>query len=225
MRFHGTDHGPLEATPIYRKSLPMARALDETTLIAWEMNGSALPLENGFPARIVVPGWTATYWIKHVSGIEITAQPDTGFWMQTAYRVPRGLFPTAAPFASQDTETTSAVTDLVVNAQIADPVAGARVAAAGFEVTGIAWDNGSGIRAVEVSADDGKTWVAATLGEDPGRFAFRPWRHFVAGVAAGAVGLRVRATANSGARQPDGLVFNPSGYHNNAVGSVRVLAA
>jgi DMSO/TMAO reductase YedYZ molybdopterin-dependent catalytic subunit len=225
VRFHGTDHGPLDDTPIFRKSLPIARAMDPNTLIAWEMNGAPLPLANGFPARIVVPGWAATYWMKHVADIEITSKADDGFWMQKAYRVPRSLFPAAAPFASQDTAQTSPVTDLVVNTLLTDPVEGARVHMGGFEVRGIAWDGGSGIRQVEVSVDDGKTWQAATLGKDPGPYAFRTWRHPIARVQRGEVALRVRATANSGAVQPEQLVFNPAGYNNNVIRTVRAVAA
>jgi hypothetical protein len=225
VRFHGSDHGPLDDTPIFRKSLPIARAMDPNTLIAWEMNGAPLPLPNGFPARIIVPGWTATYWMKHVSDIEITAHADDGFWMQKAYRVPRNLFPAAAPFPSQDNAQSSAVTDIVVNSLITEPVEGAHIRAGDFEVKGIAWDGGSGIQQVEVSVDDGKTWQAAKLGKDLGPFAFRPWLFPIARTMRGEVALRVRATANSGAAQPDKLVFNPAGYHNNAVRTVRVVAA
>lgn len=225
VRFHGSDHGPLSETPIFRKSLPMARALDPTTLIAWEMNGTRLPLENGFPARIIVPGWTATYWMKHVSSIDITSAEDDGFWMQKAYRVPHGVFPAAAPFPSQGTAQNSPVTDIVVNTLVTDPVADSRVHAGGFEVRGIAWDGGSGIHQVEVSIDEGKTWQTAKLDKDLGPFAFRAWRHPIARVAPGPVALRVRATANNGAVQPDQLIFNPAGYHNNAVRTVHVVAA
>jgi hypothetical protein len=138
------------------------------------MNGSPLPLENGFPARIVVPGWTATYWMKHVSAIEITSQADDGFWMQKAYRVPRSLFPAAASFVSQDTAQTSPVTDIVVNTLVTNPVEGARVRAEDLEVKGIAWDGGSGIRQVDVSLDDGKTWKSANLGQDLGPLRSAP---------------------------------------------------
>ena len=223
VRFHGTDRGPLDETPIFRKSLPVVRAMDPNTLIAWEMNGAPLPLENGFPARIIVPGWTATYWMKHVSAIEITSQADDGFWMQKAYRVPRSLFPAAASFASQDTTQTSPVTDIVVNTLVTDPVDGARVRAGDLEVKGIAWDGGSGIRRVDVSVDDGKTWKSASLNRDLGPFAFRAWHCQIAGTKRGNIALRVRATANSGAIQPDQLVFNPAGYNNNAVRTLRLV--
>ncbi len=67
---NGADRAAMESSPDYVKSIPMWKALDENTLIAYEMNGEPLPHWNGFPARIVVPGWTATYWMKHVTATE-----------------------------------------------------------------------------------------------------------------------------------------------------------
>ena len=225
VQFHGTDRGAITTTPIFRKSLPMARAMDENTLIAWEMNGSPLPLRNGFPARIVVPGWTATYWMKHVASIVISRKPEQGFWMQKAYRVPTGMFPSTIPFPSQANAQTTPITDIVVNALVTNLADGASVPADGFDVTGLAWDGGSGIREVEVSADGGRTWAKAMLGNDLGRFAFRPWHFRVAPVVPGTVDLRVRATANNRAVQPDTLKFNPAGYHDNVIQALSLAAA
>jgi DMSO/TMAO reductase YedYZ molybdopterin-dependent catalytic subunit len=91
--FNGSDRAPLEATPAFAKSIPTWKAMEENTLIAYEMNGAPLPHWNGFPARIVVPGWAATYWVKQVSEIRALSQPLAGFWMSTAYRIPKGKFP------------------------------------------------------------------------------------------------------------------------------------
>ena len=73
--FNGGDRAPLEATPAFEKSIPAWKALDENTLVAFEMNGAPLPHWNGFPARVVVPGWSATYWMKQVVRIRALAQP------------------------------------------------------------------------------------------------------------------------------------------------------
>ena len=81
MEFNGADSGALEATPDFVKSIPAWKAMDENTLIAWEMNGEPLPHWNGAPARIIVPGWTATYWMKQVVSIRAIVKPLTGFWM------------------------------------------------------------------------------------------------------------------------------------------------
>jgi DMSO/TMAO reductase YedYZ molybdopterin-dependent catalytic subunit len=223
--FRGADGPVLDATPPFRKSLPVARAMDGEVLLAWEMNGDKIPIWNGYPLRLIVPGWTGTYWMKHLARIDVLAKPLDSFWMQKAYRVPRGMFPVAHPFSSQDNDKTSPITEIVVNSLITAPLAGADVPLGGFEVRGIAWDGGSGIAKVEVSADGGATWAAATLGQDLGRFAFRPWSFTVPAVAPGPVRVLARATNAAGATQPDKLLFNPAGYHHNVVSAVSVTAA
>ena len=101
--FDGADRGALDATPDFVKSIPVWKAMDENTLVAWQMNGEPLPHWNGAPARIIVPGWTATYWMKKVVGIRAVAQPVTSFWMAKAYRIPKGKFATVDRFTSQET--------------------------------------------------------------------------------------------------------------------------
>src|SRR2546421_1873879 len=98
--FDGADHAVLEKTPDFVKSLPVEVALDENTLIAFEMNGKPLPHWNGFPARLVVPGWTGTYWVKQLMSAKVMSKPETNFWMSAAYRLPRGRFKTPS-FKSQ----------------------------------------------------------------------------------------------------------------------------
>ena len=114
------------------------------------MNGKPLPHLNGFPVRLIVPGWTATYWIKHLNGLTISSKPLVNFWMTTAYRVPAGMFPVDHPFPTQDNQTTWPITEMVVNSVVADPIEGAKANTAGFTVQGVAWDRGHGIRQVEV---------------------------------------------------------------------------
>lgn len=220
----GADGPVLEATPPFRKSIPLDRALDENTLLAWQMNGADLPIWNGYPVRVIVPGWTGTYWMKHVTRIDLLTKPLDSFWMQKGYRVPRGLFPVTRPFTSQENDKTSPVTDIVVNSLITAPNDGATVAA-GSQLRGLAWDGGSGIAKVEVSLDAGQSWQAATLGADLGRFAFRPWSFALPDGLSGTVTVLARATANSGMTQPAKLVANPAGYHHNVIASVTVKAA
>jgi sulfite dehydrogenase (cytochrome) subunit A len=188
------------------------------------MNGAPLPHLNGFPARVIVPGWTGTYWMKHVNGLQISSKPLDNFWMQKAYRVPRGMFPVDQPFATQDNDQTSPITEIVVNSLVTNLTDGARVSAAGFTVQGIAWDSGHGIRAVELSTDAGATWQAAQLGQDLGRFAFRAWS-MALHAPPGPVSVMVRATNNAGAAQPAKLAFNPAGYNDNVMQSLTLNAA
>src|SRR5262245_11918449 len=101
--FNGADGPIVDKTPDFIKSIPVWKAMDPDTLVAYEMNGQPLPHFNGFPVRIVVPGWTGTYWMKHVTSITAVTTAETGFWMNPAYRIPLGKFPVVARFTSQDT--------------------------------------------------------------------------------------------------------------------------
>jgi DMSO/TMAO reductase YedYZ molybdopterin-dependent catalytic subunit len=146
----GADTGVLEKTPDFVKSLPLSKALDEHTLIAFEMNGESLPHWNGFPARLVVPGWAATYWVKHLTSINVVTKPFDGFWMKTAYRIPKGkfavsdLFPSLFP--SQETDANTPITELLVNSLITHPADGQQFNGIHpIEAKGVAWDGGHGI--------------------------------------------------------------------------------
>jgi DMSO/TMAO reductase YedYZ molybdopterin-dependent catalytic subunit len=221
---NGAD-APMLTGPDFVKSLPMWKALDPDTLIAFEMNGEPLPAANGFPARLVVPGWTATYWIKALSDLQVTDKPFDGFWIKTAYRVPKGMFGESG-FQSQDTEQNSPITSIKVNSLVVDPAPGATLALGRrAEVMGIAWDGGSGIRAVEVSLDGGVTWRSAKLGRSLGRYAWRQWRHEFKPRTAGTQSFMVRALATDGAKQAETLVHNPAGYHHNVVQKVEYHVA
>ncbi len=208
---------PTLTGPDFVKSLPMWKALDEDTLIAFEMNGERLSRWNGFPARLVVPGWTATYWVKALAELSVLDRPFDGFWMKTAYRVPKGLFG-ASGFETQDTEQNSPITAIRVNSLIVDP-APVAVLKAGrrAEIMGIAWDGGSAIRHVEVSLDRGASWRKARLGRDLGRYSWRQWRFGIEPMRAGVLTLMARASARDGSTQPESLIANPAGYHHNVI--------
>ena len=220
---NGAD-SPTLTGPDFAKCLPISKALDADTLVAFEMNGEPLSRWHGQPARLVVPGWTATYWVKCVTELSILDKPFDGFWMKTAYRVPRNLFGPSG-FESQDNEQTSPITDIKVNSLVIGPAAGTEIPVARpTEISGYAWDGGSGIRRVEVSTDAGGSWREARLLPSRGRYAWTPWRFALTSPAAGTVSIRVRATANDGSTQPDALVRNPAGYHHNVVQTVEYRA-
>ena len=224
--FDGADMPVSDKTPDFIKSIPAWKAIEDTTLIAYEMNGEPLPHLNGFPARLIVPGWTGTYWMKHVTSIKAVTKPESGFWMNPAYRIPLGKFPLVARFTSQDTAVNTPITEMVVNSLIASPADGAN-AKMGAPVTigGIAWDAGYGINAVEVSSDGGKTWIAATLGEDLGRFAFRTFSYKFSPKARGKQTVMARASNKIGQGQTTELVQNPAGYHHNVIHSITLNVA
>jgi DMSO/TMAO reductase YedYZ molybdopterin-dependent catalytic subunit len=222
----GADRGVSDKTPKFTKSLPLWKALEDTTLVAYEMNGQPLPHWNGFPARIVVPGWTGTYWLKHVTSITAATKPFDGFWMKSAYRIPLGKFPVVARFSSQETAVNTPITDMVVNSLITSHAEGAMVkVGATVTVAGIAWDGGYGMSTVEVSIDGGKSWTAAPLGRDQGPFALRSWSLRFAPKAPGRHVVMVRATNNIGQSQTTALIPNPAGYHHNLVQALTLVAA
>ncbi len=223
---NGADSGAIAGTPDFVKSLPMWKALDEHTLIAFEMNGEPLPHWNGYPARLVVPGWTATYWVKQLSSIDVVSKPFDGFWMKTAYRVPKGAFPMVDRFLSQEAEVNTPITEMVVNSLIINIEDGQRFSLGQWvKVKGIAWDGGYGIERVEVSTDEGKFWRLAELGKDHGRFSWRQWSFQFKPDKKGTHSIMVKATNRIGGTQTFQLIQNPAGYHHNLVQKLNILVA
>ncbi|HEY8038014.1 MAG TPA: molybdopterin-dependent oxidoreductase [Methylobacter sp.] len=221
----GADSGVLQTTPNFVKSLPLAKALDENTLIAFEMNGEPLPHWNGFPARLIIPGWTATYWIKHLTAVNVISKSFDGFWMKTAYRIPKDRFP-SGQFSSQETETNMPITEILVNSLITNLEDGQTLPnTKPIEIKGVAWDSGDGIARVEVSTDGGSNWHQATLKQDYGRFSWRQWHSVFEPKRPGTYRIMARATSHSGASQPLEPIPNPSGYHHNAVQKITIQLA
>ncbi|HVN43889.1 MAG TPA: molybdopterin-dependent oxidoreductase [Steroidobacteraceae bacterium] len=220
--FNGADGPVLAATPDFLKSLPIERALDDTTLIALEMNGEPLPHWNGAPARLVVPGWTGTYWVKHLTEVRIQPTAFDGFWMKSAYRLPTGAFSTAR-FASQENSETTPITEMLVNSLITSPAPAARLhRGEPARLAGKAWDGGFGIARVEVSVDGRRSWREATLGAYLGRFAWREFEVALDTSRKGPLEIAVRARSRNGSFQPDQLTPNPAGYHDNRVQTLTV---
>ncbi|MBL6988084.1 MAG: molybdopterin-dependent oxidoreductase [Methylobacter sp.] len=218
----GADSGVLPTTPNFVKSLPLTKALDENTLIAFEMNGEPLPHWNGFPARLVIPGWTATYWIKHLNALNVISKPFDGFWMKSAYRIPKDRFP-SGQFSSQETETAMPITEMVVNSLITNLEDGQTLSnSKSIEIKGVAWDSGNGIARVEISTDGGSNWQQATLKQDYGRFSWRQWQLDFEPKHPGAYRIMARATSHSGESQGLEPIPNPSGYHHNAVQNITI---
>ncbi len=218
----GADEALMDATPAFIKSMPVDRAFAPSTIVALSMNGEALPIWNGYPVRLVVAGWTATYWLKHLTHLEIRRSKVDNFWMSTAYRVPTGMFPGSA-FPTQDNDKTRPITDIVINSLATSHLGGEQVKGAGFTVSGLAWNNGAGIARVEISTDDGQNWKTATLGASLGDFAFRPWSKSLT-APPGPVTVRIRATSRDGSIQPEKAIFNGSGYHHNAIQALSLTA-
>jgi DMSO/TMAO reductase YedYZ molybdopterin-dependent catalytic subunit len=220
---NGADGPAIDKTPDFIKSIPLWKAMDPDTIIAYEMNGAPLPHLNGFPARLIVPGWTGTYWMKHLTNINVLTKPQGGFWMKPAYRIPVGKFPVVARFITQEDAASTPITEMVVNSLITSHRDGNKISRGKVTVSGLAWDGGYGINKVDVSSDGGKTWNSATLGQDLGRYAFRPWS-FVLNAKHGKNTVMVNATNKIGQGQTSELIFNPAGYHNNVMQNITLTA-
>jgi sulfite dehydrogenase (cytochrome) subunit A len=223
VKFDGADGPVLEGTPDFAKALDVDHAMDGEVMLAFEMNGKDLPILNGLPVRLVVPGWYGTYWVKHVNMITVLDHPLDNFWMKTAYRIPDNDCACVAPGTTP--ASTVPINRLNVRSFITNLADGAKVKAGKrTHLRGMAFDGGAGIRSVEVSTDDGKSWKAAKLGPDLGKYAFRPWTADVV-VERGAHALKVRATNNAGKGQPIEPAWNPTGYMRNVIETVHVTAA
>ncbi len=183
-------------------------------MLAYSMNGVDLPVLNGFPLRLVVPGYYGTYWVKHLNEINVIDAVYDNFWMKTAYRIPDNdcncVDPGTAPKA------TVPINRFTVRSFITSLENNAKLKAGTISLKGIAFDSGSGIKQVDVSTDDGKTWMPATLGKDLGKYSFRDWTLPVK-LAPGSYNLKVRATANNGKVQPEKPLWNPAGYLRNVI--------
>jgi sulfite dehydrogenase len=223
--FNGLDAPAAPSVPDFVKSLGVTRILeDPDVLVAYKMNGQPLPMLNGFPARLLVPGWYSTYWVKNLSEITVLDHEFDGFWMKKAYRIPDTPCGCVAPGTAP--ERTVPISRMNVRSMIASPRQGARLQRGRpFILKGVAFDGGDGIREVQVSTDGGTSWKGAELGRDLGRYAFREWSLNWTPTRAASYRLMVRAVNNKGDSQPSEPLWNPAGYLRNVIERVDVLVA
>lgn len=220
--FNGLDTPVLPKTPDFVKALDIDLALSAEPLIAWSMNGTDIPFLNGYPIKLIVPGYFGTYWVKHLSEINVLDHGFEGFFMSTAYRVPDNAC-MCVPAGTAPTATRP-ITSIPVRSFITSLADKARVKAGqAVQLKGIAFDAGSGIKTVQVS-EDGTLWRDAVLGKDLGRFSFREWSLPWTPAKKGATTLMVRATNNKGDVQPSVASWNPGGYARNVIETTRVVA-
>jgi DMSO/TMAO reductase YedYZ molybdopterin-dependent catalytic subunit len=217
--FAGLDRASFRSVPDFVKSLAVERALDPKNeiLVAYEMNGEPLPLLNGFPARLVVPGWYGTYWVKALSDISVRTQPFEGYWMKPGYRIPKTPGAVEDPNHLTPPDQMVPISRLNVRSFFVSPAPESRLTRGqAHRLEGIAFDGGDGIRRAEVWADGGP-WQEAELGDDLGRFSFRRWRFSWRPTTVGRHRLLVRAVSGSGEEQPATAGWNRSGYMRNVI--------
>lgn len=221
VRFSGLDAPPTDADP-YAKSIPVDVARTDLPFVAYAMNGEALPMLNGFPLRLVIPGWYSTYWVKALNRIEVLDAPDTNFWTAKAYKIPTTPGAHIAP-GTKDFES-APITTMVPRSFLTNVREGGRLSAGEQTVRGIAMGGDQGVRRVEVSADGGRNWRDATLGTDEGRYSFRRFE-ITLPLAPGPVTLMSRCTNDAGATQAMTPNWNPSGYMRGCVEAVHATVA
>jgi DMSO/TMAO reductase YedYZ molybdopterin-dependent catalytic subunit len=223
--FNGLDQPVMPTVPDFVKSLTVSRIMnDPNILVAYQMNGQPLPMLNGFPARLIVPGWYATYWVKHLSEITILDKEFDGFWMRKAYLIPDTPCGCVAP-GTAPTHTVP-INRLDVRSLIIAPSGDQRlVGGKPVVLKGIAFDSGYGIQEVLVSTDSGVTWKRAELGKDLGNYSFRKWSFEWNPPRKGAYTLMARATNKIGESQPSEALWNPAGYLRNMIERVKVAVS
>ncbi len=219
--FNGLDVALLGSGD-FIKALDVGHAMDGEVMLAYQMNGADIPLLNGYPVKLIVPGYYGTYWIKHVSHIDVIDGVFDGFWMKPAYRVPDNdcmcIAPGTTPAATRPIGRFN-VRSFITSLQNGDKVRAGRQ----IRVRGIAFDGGHGIREVAYSTDGGRTWQPARLGENLGRYSFREFT-FGFEPRKGEHDLRARAWNHAGEAQPLEPLWQPAGYMRNVVESVKVSA-
>ncbi|VVO44590.1 molybdopterin-dependent oxidoreductase [Pseudomonas fluorescens] len=222
--FRGLDKPVLPSTPEFIKALDISHAMDGEPMIAWSMNGTDLPFLNGYPIRLVVPGYFGTYWIKHLSEIEVLDHTFDGFFMAKGYRVPDNDCLCIAPGTTA--AQTKPISKLAVRSFITSVKQGDVLPLQKSVVLkGIAFDGGAGVNKVQVSIDGGKHWREARLGQDLGRFSFREWTLPITFTRKGATQLMVRASNSAGETQPLRADWNPGGYRRHVVETSHVTVA
>jgi sulfite oxidase len=218
--FSGDDFGVVPTAPKVIRSIPMAKAMERHTMIAWGMNGGDLPKVHGYPLRVVVPGWVGSASIKWLSGIEVLDAPFKGTFMDDSYRIPR------TPVAPGEKMPADSVTTEAwpVKSIITMPGPGDRYTAGGLLfVRGSAWAGDNDIERVDLSLDGGKTWGRAKLAMRGDRYAWRRFSLEVPVNAAGEITILARATDEKGNMQPAVSTWNPLGYFWTGIHRVGIV--
>ena len=210
---------PVGKMPDFIRNVPLAKALDPDTILAYQMNGAPLPQLHGFPLRAVIPGWEGAYAVKWLNQIHVADREHDGFFVKTAYRFPNKRI---APGAAVDPKDMIPLTGLIVKTLINTPLEGAKLAPGNIRVGGFAWAGESSITRVDLSIDNGSTWVSARLGKERERYAWQSFEHQFEITKPGSYLIMSRATDDQGRVQPVAPNWNPSGYLWNVIERVRI---
>jgi DMSO/TMAO reductase YedYZ molybdopterin-dependent catalytic subunit len=223
VRFNGLDTGVIPQTPDFMKSLAIDHARDGEVMVAYAMNGEPLPLLNGFPVRLVVPGWYATYWVKMLNDIEVLNAPDDNFWTAKAYLIPDTPFANVVP--GQQGVKMIPINRMLPRSFFTNVKDGAVLnVGQSTPVRGIAFGGDTALAQVLFSQDSGTHWQEARLGPDHGKYSFRQWEVALRLASRGAHKLMVKALNTAGSTQPDHANWNGAGFMRNVIEAVSVRA-
>jgi DMSO/TMAO reductase YedYZ molybdopterin-dependent catalytic subunit/rhodanese-related sulfurtransferase/glyoxylase-like metal-dependent hydrolase (beta-lactamase superfamily II) len=205
--FRGADRGTVEGRPgavHFERSLPLDTARESQAVLAYAMNGEALPLQHGYPVRLVVPSWYGVASVKWLTTIELAGHPFDGYFQTGKYQYEAHGTPRQP------------VTLQRVRALITDPGEGEELPRGEIAVRGVAWSGAAPITRVEVSINDG-SWQEARLVGDRHRHSWQWWELLTSLDQPGMNSIRARATDLADRTQPDLPDWNRHGYGNNAV--------
>lgn len=202
------------------RGTPIAKALEEHTLIAWEMNGEPLPALHGFPLRLVSPGWPGSTSPKWLNKIWVRDRIHDGMKM-SKYRVPK--YP-VKPGTSVPLEDMAIIESMPVKSLITNPRTGIQIPnGKNLKIRGHAWAGDRSVREVHVSINFGRTWQKADLKKPVNRYAWQNWDAVIQFPTKGYYEVWARATDSEGEMQPMVVPgWNPSGYINNAMHRIAV---
>ncbi len=218
--FNGLDAPPLPSVSDFVKALSIDHARDGEVMIAYAMNDQPLPMVNGFPLRLVVPGWYGTYWVKALSDITVLPQAFSNFWTDKAYRIPNAPNGTESP--KDLAKDTMPINRFNMRSIFVRPDPDETLhSGIPNEIEGIAFDSGHGIKRVAVSTDGGTTWADARLDVGIGKYSWRRWRASWTPRNRGQYRLMARATNAIGETQSK-KQWNRSGFMWNVIQQVDV---
>jgi DMSO/TMAO reductase YedYZ molybdopterin-dependent catalytic subunit len=213
--FRGADGGMTDGLPEsirFERSLAIDDARDGDVLLAYAMNGEPLPVEHGYPLRLIVPRWYAVASVKWLTDIELIDRTFVGHYQGDKYRF---------EWERDGRAVSEPVTLQRVRALITEPSAQTEVCGGDVAIRGVAWSGAAPIARVEVSVNGGG-WQEARLVSERSRYGWQWWELMTRIEQSGDLVLRARATDLAGRTQPEHAEWNRLGYGNNAIQEVPI---
>lgn len=221
---NGLEKPAVDETPKFFREMAIDEALSGDLIVAYEMNGEDLPYLNGFPLRLVIPGHFSDSWVKMLSEITVFDHYQKSFFMDVAYTVPDN--DCECVISGSDFEyKRKPIAEMRVKSVIGYPTPNTIIKRGSkVKITGVAFDQGKGIKEVMISLDNGKSWSATNLEKDYGKYAYRQWTFMWEPRVQGEYNIMVRAINRIGNIQPKigDIGWNAGGYQYNAVDIVNV---